>query len=202
LRYRQTATYILSLCDSARILIRRRRAANTFAPFADVWADRTSGRQLARDLFLSLLYRCILKFLGIALLKSWMLPDPIVRFRRHLRRAAEELHQSRARRIIRALPEKLGGGFYYSHLLRNSDRDPLVQRHAVFFGQALSRLLNGHWQFQRIRSFAHFFTFFNKSEILKADLEHEDIREALRYAAEAVRERELPVAGGGKILLA
>jgi len=35
-------------------------------------------------------------------------------------------------------------------------------------------------------------------EILKAypDLEPEDIREALRYAAEAVRERELPVAGG------
>jgi uncharacterized protein (DUF433 family) len=35
-------------------------------------------------------------------------------------------------------------------------------------------------------------------EILKAypDLESEDIREALRYAAEAVRERELPVAGG------
>lgn len=37
-----------------------------------------------------------------------------------------------------------------------------------------------------------------ESEILKAypDLEVEDIREALRYAAEAVRERELPVAGG------
>jgi uncharacterized protein (DUF433 family) len=36
-----------------------------------------------------------------------------------------------------------------------------------------------------------------ESEILKAhpDLELEDIREALRYAAEAVRERELPVAG-------
>jgi uncharacterized protein (DUF433 family) len=36
------------------------------------------------------------------------------------------------------------------------------------------------------------------AEILKAypDLEVEDIREALRYAAEAVRERELPVAGG------
>ena len=28
------------------------------------------------------------------------------------------------------------------------------------------------------------------------DLEVEDIREALRYAAEAVRERELPVVGG------
>jgi len=37
-----------------------------------------------------------------------------------------------------------------------------------------------------------------ETEILKAypDLELEDIREALRYAAEAVRERELPVAGG------
>jgi uncharacterized protein (DUF433 family) len=36
-----------------------------------------------------------------------------------------------------------------------------------------------------------------ESEILMAypDLELEDIREALRYAAEAVRERELPVAG-------
>ena len=37
-----------------------------------------------------------------------------------------------------------------------------------------------------------------EAEILKSypDLELEDIREALRYAAEAVRERELPVAGG------
>ena len=36
-----------------------------------------------------------------------------------------------------------------------------------------------------------------EAEILRAfpDLELEDIREALRYAAEAVRERELPVAG-------
>lgn len=35
----------------------------------------------------------------------------------------------------------------------------------------------------------------SEEEILKAypDLEHEDIREALRYAAEAVRERELPL---------
>jgi len=29
------------------------------------------------------------------------------------------------------------------------------------------------------------------------DLEREDIREALRYAAEAVRERELPLVGRG-----
>jgi len=37
-----------------------------------------------------------------------------------------------------------------------------------------------------------------EAEILSAypDLEIEDVREALRYAAEAVRERELPVAGG------
>ena len=37
-----------------------------------------------------------------------------------------------------------------------------------------------------------------EQKILEAypDLELEDIREALRYAAEAVRERELPVAGG------
>jgi uncharacterized protein (DUF433 family) len=37
-----------------------------------------------------------------------------------------------------------------------------------------------------------------ESEILNAypDLEAEDIRESLRYAAEAVRERELPVTGG------
>jgi uncharacterized protein (DUF433 family) len=35
-------------------------------------------------------------------------------------------------------------------------------------------------------------------EILKAypDLEREDIREALRFAAEAVRERELPLVNG------
>jgi uncharacterized protein (DUF433 family) len=36
-----------------------------------------------------------------------------------------------------------------------------------------------------------------EEEILKAypDLDREDIREALRYAAEAVRERELPLVG-------
>jgi len=35
----------------------------------------------------------------------------------------------------------------------------------------------------------------SEGEILQAfpDLEHEDIREALHYAAEAVRERELPL---------
>ena len=35
-----------------------------------------------------------------------------------------------------------------------------------------------------------------EAEILKAypDLEHEDIHQALQYAAEAVRERELPLA--------
>lgn len=39
----------------------------------------------------------------------------------------------------------------------------------------------------------------SENEILKAypDLQQEDVREVLRYAAEAVRERELPVAGGG-----
>jgi len=37
-----------------------------------------------------------------------------------------------------------------------------------------------------------------EEEILKAypDLEREDIQEALRYAAEAVRERELPLVAG------
>jgi len=37
-----------------------------------------------------------------------------------------------------------------------------------------------------------------EAEILKAypDLEREDIQEALRYAAEAVRERELPLVAG------
>jgi uncharacterized protein (DUF433 family) len=39
----------------------------------------------------------------------------------------------------------------------------------------------------------------SESEILTAypDLEAEDVREALRYAAEAVRERELPLATSG-----
>ncbi len=37
-----------------------------------------------------------------------------------------------------------------------------------------------------------------ETEILRAypDLQPKDIREGLRYAAEAVRERKLPVAGG------
>lgn len=38
----------------------------------------------------------------------------------------------------------------------------------------------------------------SRQEILAAyrDLEAEDIEQALRYAAEAVRERELPIAAG------
>jgi uncharacterized protein (DUF433 family) len=38
----------------------------------------------------------------------------------------------------------------------------------------------------------------SREEILAAypDLEPEDIEQALRYAAEAVRERELPIAAG------
>ena len=39
----------------------------------------------------------------------------------------------------------------------------------------------------------------SESEIVAAypDLEAEDVREAMRYAAEAVRERELPLAASG-----
>jgi len=39
----------------------------------------------------------------------------------------------------------------------------------------------------------------SEAEILEAypDLEGEDVREALRFAAEAVRERELPIVVGG-----
>lgn len=39
----------------------------------------------------------------------------------------------------------------------------------------------------------------SEDEILEAhpDLQREDVREALRYAAEAVRERTLPLAGAG-----
>jgi uncharacterized protein (DUF433 family) len=39
----------------------------------------------------------------------------------------------------------------------------------------------------------------SESEIVAAypDLETEDVREAIRYAAEAVRERELPLAASG-----
>lgn len=39
----------------------------------------------------------------------------------------------------------------------------------------------------------------SESEIVAAypDLEAEDVREAIRYAAEAVRERELPLAASG-----
>lgn len=39
----------------------------------------------------------------------------------------------------------------------------------------------------------------SESEIVAAypDLEGEDVREAIRYAAEAVRERELPLAASG-----
>src|ERR1700722_14837205 len=42
-------------------------------------------------------------------------------------------------------------------------RDPLVQRHAIFFREPLGSLLDGEGKLQWVGSFTHGFTFFNRS---------------------------------------
>jgi hypothetical protein len=80
-----------------------------------------------------------------------------------LRRSAEEFHQSLAGCSPGPFLEELSRGFHNSDFLRNCRRDPLVQGHTVFLGQALRGLLNRKRKFQRKCCFAHDFTFLRSS---------------------------------------
>jgi len=61
--------------------------------------------------------------------------------------------------------QEFGRGFHYSNFLGDRCRNPLVQRHAIFFRQPLSSLLDGERKLQWISRFAHdlSLTFFNSS---------------------------------------
>src|SRR6266436_4895028 len=89
--------------------------------------------------------------------------EPVVRFRSSLGGTPQKLHQSGPGGVASALLEEVSRSFYHSHFLSHRHRDPLVERNTIFLGQPLRGFLDGKRKFQRISSFAHAFTFFNKS---------------------------------------
>ena len=74
------------------------------------------------------------------------------------RGGAEILYQSCAGGFAGALFEKVGRGFYDANFFGDGDRDPLVERDAVFFREALRSFLDRERELQWIRGFAHGFT--------------------------------------------
>ena len=88
---------------------------------------------------------------------------PVFWFRRKLRRGAKKLHQSCASGLASTFLEKIGRGFYHANFFGHRYRDPLVQRHAIFFREPLRRFLDRKRQFQWISSFAHTFILRSKS---------------------------------------
>src|SRR5580693_9953538 len=82
---------------------------------------------------------------------------------REFGRGATKLHESFARGLACPLLEKVGRSFHHSNFFCDGCRDPLVQRHAIFFREPLGSLLDGKGKLQWVGSFAHGFTFFNRS---------------------------------------
>src|SRR6266487_282763 len=71
---------------------------------------------------------------------------------------AEELHQPGTRGIAGTFLEELSGSFYHADLFGDGNRNPLIQRHAVFFRQSLCGLLYRKGQLQWISSSTHALT--------------------------------------------
>jgi len=67
----------------------------------------------------------------------------VVRLGRGLGRGAQKLRESFAGGLACPLLEKIGCGFHHANFFGDRHRDPLVQRHAVFFRQPLRSLLDG-----------------------------------------------------------
>src|SRR6266404_3436338 len=93
------------------------------------------------------------------------LSERVLRIGRGLGRGAQKPHQSFASGLACSLLEEVGRGFHHSNFFGDRYRDPLVQRHAIFFRQSLGSLLDGERKLQWIRGFAHYLslTFFNSS---------------------------------------
>src|SRR6266404_8843255 len=93
------------------------------------------------------------------------LSEHVLRLRRGLGRGAQKPHQSFAGGLARSLLEEVRCGFDHSNFFGDRYRDPLVQRHAIFFRQPLGSLLDGERKLQWISRFAHYLslTFFNGS---------------------------------------
>src|SRR6266851_7814067 len=94
-----------------------------------------------------------------------MLSEPVFRLGRAFGRGAQKLHESFAGGLACTLLEKVGCRFHHSNFFGDRYRDPLVQRHAIFFREPLGSLLDGERKLQWIRRFAHYLnlTFFSSS---------------------------------------
>jgi hypothetical protein len=75
----------------------------------------------------------------------------VFRFRSDARGVAREFHEAVALGFSGALLEEVRGGFHYTHLFGDGGCNPLVQGHAVLFGEALGGLLDGVRKLQWIR---------------------------------------------------
>ena len=93
------------------------------------------------------------------------LSERVLRIGPGLGRGAQKPHRSFSGGLARSLLEKVRRGFHHSNFFGDRYRDPLVQRHAIFFRQPLGSLLDGERKLQWISRFAHYLslTFFNSS---------------------------------------
>ena len=86
------------------------------------------------------------------------LSDPVFRFGRGAGGSAKEFEEAVTLGVASALFEECGGGFDDADLFGDGSGDPLVQRDAVFFGEALRGLFHGMGKLQRVSRSAHGFT--------------------------------------------
>jgi hypothetical protein len=78
------------------------------------------------------------------------LSQHIFRLGQALGRGAKKPHEAFAGSLSGSLLEKLGRRLNDAHFFGDRYRDPLVQRHAIFFRKPLGGSLDGKGQFQRV----------------------------------------------------
>src|SRR5260370_41278642 len=83
----------------------------------------------------------------------------VFRFWGDTRCVSEEFHEAVALGFSRTLLEKVSSRFNDTNFFRDGGSDPLVQRHALLFREALRRFLDGRRKLQWIRSSIHGLTY-------------------------------------------
>jgi hypothetical protein len=92
-----------------------------------------------------------------------LLAKLVFRFRSDARGVAKEFHETVALGFSGTLLEKVSSRFNHTHFFRDGGSNPLVQRHAVLFREALGGLLDGVRKLQWISSSTHGFILFKTS---------------------------------------